>query len=53
MPLKNPLTISDVNKIEKKLSNFNKVEVHYGPFINFLPVAKGVVLEVKEQEKFE
>lgn len=53
MPLKNPLTITDINEIEKKLSNFKKFEVHYGPFTNFLPAVKGVVLEIKEQKKFE
>lgn len=53
MPLKNPLTLADVKEIERSLSSFNKFEVHYGPFINFLPAAKGVVLEIKEQEKFE
>lgn len=53
MPLKNPLKLSDIKEIEKKLSVYKKFEVHYGPFINFLPSAKGVVLEVQEQEKFE
>ena len=53
MPLKNPLTIADINEIEKKLSDFKKFEVHYGPFINFLPAANGVVLEIEEQKKFE
>jgi len=53
MPLKNPLTIEGINEIKRKLLDFKKFEVHYGPFINFLPVAKGVVLEIKEQKKFE
>jgi 2'-5' RNA ligase len=53
MPIKNPLTIKDVNEIKRKLSHFERFEVHYGPFINFLPVAKGVVLEIEEQKKFE
>ncbi len=53
MPLKSPLTIAGTNEIKRKLLDFKKFEVHYGPFINFLPVAKGVVLEIKEQKKFE
>lgn len=53
MPLKNPLTLEDINEIEKSLSSFKKFEVHYGPFANFLPAAKGVVLEIKEQKMFE
>lgn len=53
MPLKSPLTIEGINEIQKKLSNFNRFKVKYGPFINFLPVANGVVLEIKEQEEFE
>lgn len=52
MLLKNPLTTADIKEIEKKLSNFKKFEVHYGPFTNFLPEANGVVLEIKEQKKF-
>ena len=53
MPIKNPLTITDSKEIEKKLVNFKKFEVHYGPYINFLPVANGVVLQIKEQNEFK
>lgn len=53
MPLKRPLTYIDVDKIRTTLSDFKKFKVNYGPFINFLPVANGVVLEIKEQEMFD
>jgi len=51
MPLKKPLTIAGINEIKRKLLDFKKFEVHYGPFINFLPVAEDTLVLTEKLNK--
>jgi 2'-5' RNA ligase len=51
-PLPRSMYESDIEDIKKILSNIEPFQAHYGPVINFLPVAPGVVFDIKEQNKF-
>lgn len=53
MPLKQPLTENHIHNIEENLKTIKPFQVTYGPVINFVPVAPGIVFKVNEQKSFE
>ena len=53
MPIKHELTSDNINNLENSLVKFKSFKVTYGPVINFLPAAPGIVFNIKEQKEFE
>lgn len=53
MPLMQPLTHNKLQDLKSNIQKFQHFKVTYGPIINFLPVAPGVVFKINEQKFFE
>jgi len=53
MPLKKPITSNEIDMINSTLQTIPSFRVKYGPVINFLPNANGIVFNIDNQNQFQ